>query len=231
MLSVHHLANSRSQRVVWLLEELGLEYDIVEHRREPGSRVAPGSLRKIHPLGKAPVLCDGDVTIAETGAIFEYVLERHGNGRLEPARGTPERIQYIYWQHFAEASLMPYLAMKLLFAGIENAVPFFVRPAIRLLTRAVNAGYMDRNLVAEIDFIEQHLATHEWFAGGGFTAADVLIGFMLEAVSGRFAPVAAYPNIASFVNRIRARPAYRRAMQRGGWSVADHEKYWGFLAR
>lgn len=228
-LTVHHLDNSRSQRVLWLLEELGLDYEVVLHTRASDPRQAPASLARIHPLGKAPVLCDGDLVLAETGAIFEYLMERYAAGRLQPAPGTPERLDYLYWRHFAEASLMPYLAMKLLFGGMVKRAPLIARPLLIPVARVVGALYLNPNLRREIDFIEAHLGTHAWFAGADFSAADVLIAFHLEAITGRMAPAADYPRIAAFVTRVRERPAYRRAAERGGWSPAAHDRYWAFL--
>lgn len=229
MLTVHHLENSRSQRVVWLLEELGLPYEIVVHQRPASRQEVSPTLARIHPLGKAPVLADGDVVVAETGAIVEYLMERHGGAALQPAPGTPERVQYTYWRHFSEGSFMPYLAMKLVFAGLVQQAPWPLRPVPWLISRAVGALYLNPNILAEMRFIESHLGQNTWFAGEAFSAADVLIGFPMEAVAGRMAPAAQFPNIAAFVRRIRARPAYVRAMQKGGWSDADHAAYWAVL--
>lgn len=229
MLKVHHLENSRSQRVVWLLEELELPYEIVVHSRPHDSRTSSGSLTRIHPLGKAPVLSDGNAVVAETGAIFEYLMDRHAGGRLQPGPGTPERVPYIYWRHFSEGSFMPYLAMKLVFGGLVQKSPWPVKPVTSLIARAVGTMYLDPNIRAELAYIESHLAEHAWFAGDAFSAADVLMGFPMEAVAGRMAPAKQYPNIASFVGRIRERPAYVRAMRKGGWSVEDHARYWACL--
>lgn len=230
MLYIHHLENSRSQRVIWLLEELNLEYEIINHKRLPGTRVAPASLHSVHPLAKAPVLRDKDVVLAESGAIFAYLLERYGNGLLEPVKGGAERVQYIYWIHFAEGSFMPYLAMKIVFARISQAVPFFVRPLITAVFKAVGAKYLNPNIHQEISAIEEHLNVHRWFAGDSFTAADIMMGFMLEAVAGRMAQEATHPNINRFVRAMQARPAYQQALRRGNWSAAEHQAYWQFLA-
>lgn len=229
MLTVHHLENSRSHRVIWLLEELGLDYEVVVHARSADKRESPPSLTRLHPLGKAPLLCDGEGVLAETGAIFEYLLERYGDGRLQPALTSPDRVRYLYWRHFAEATLMPYLAMKLVFAGVEQRAPWLLKPLVIPICRAVGAAYLNPNLRRALDFVEQHLAGHAWFAGAEFSAADVLIAFHLEAVAGRTAPVATHPHISAFVERVRARPAYQRAVQRGHWSAEAHAQYWGFL--
>lgn len=231
MLILHHLQNSRSQRVIWLLEELNLDYEIVMHRRDLVLRSADESLKKIHPLGKAPVLCDGDRTIAETGAIFEYVLDNYGGGLLVPPQVSPEKMFYTYWRHFSEGSLMPLLSMKIVFSRIVSGAPCFTRPLMRKIFRVVNARYLNTGLFSELDYIEQHLTQHLWFSGAEFSAADILIGFLLEAVSGRIADTTAYPKIADFVARIRARPAYQNALKRGQWSAADFNEYWTFLAK
>jgi glutathione S-transferase len=230
VLYIHHLQNSRSQRVIWLLEELGLEYEIIVHKRVAGSRLAPESLRRIHPLAKAPVICDKEVVLAETGAVFQYLLETYGNGSLEPQRGTEDRLRYIYWNHFAEGSFMPYLAMKLVFARIVREAPFFTRPILGPVFKLVGANYLNPNIHLEINTIENHLQSHEWFAGSEFSAADVMMGFMLEAIAGRMAPASSHPNINRFVTRIRSRTAYQRAINRGDWSSADHDKYWECLS-
>jgi glutathione S-transferase len=230
VLYVHHLENSRSQRVIWLLEELNLEYEIINHKRLPGTRVAPASLYNIHPLAKSPVLCDQEVVLAESGAIFAYLVQCYGNGLLEPIKGGAQWVQYIYWIHFAEGSFMPYLAMKLVFARIVNEAPFFVRPLIRIIFKAVGAQYLDPNIRQEINSIEEHLAVNRWFAGDAFTAADIMMGFMLEAVAGCLAHESTHPNIIRFVHAMRARQAYQQAVKRGNWSVAEHKRYWRFLA-
>src|SRR5688572_30673806 len=142
MIIVHHLNNSRSQRVLWLLEELGLPYDIVRYAREK-TGLAPKSLEAVHPLGKSPVIVDGDVTLAESGAILEYLVERHGKGRLAPAPGTPERVRYTYWMHYAEGSMMPPLLMKLVFDQIAKAkMPFMVRPVARAIADRVRRSFV-----------------------------------------------------------------------------------------
>lgn len=230
MLHIHHLENSRSQRVIWLLEELDLEYKIINHKRKPGTRTAPESLRAIHPLAKAPVLCDNEVVLAETGAIFAYLLERYGNGRFMPGKETAARVQYIYWIHFAEGSFMPYLAMKLVFARIVEQVPFFVRPLIQFIFQSVWAKYLNPNIRLEIDAIEEHLSSHEWFAGCEFSAADIMMGFMLEAIAGRMAHGAHHPNIMRFLNAMHTRAAYQQAAKKGNWSVSEHGCYWKCLA-
>lgn len=216
MIVVHHLNNSRSQRVLWLLEELGLPYDVKRYEREK-TGLAPAALRQVHPLGKSPVIQDGDATLAESGAILEYLVERHGNGRLRPAAGTPEQRRYTYWLHFAEGSAMPPLLMKLIFDRLEGPqVPFLIRPVARALARQVKRSVVTPNLERNLDFMEGELARGPWFAGDEFTAADIQMSFPLEAAVARGGLDASRPKLMDFLARIHARPAYQRALERGG---------------
>jgi glutathione S-transferase len=172
VLTLHHLESSRSHRILWLLEELGVPYEITRYPRDPKTSLAPPELRQIHPLGKSPVITDGDVTIAESGAIIEYLVERYGKGALIPPPGSPERLRYTYWLHFAEGTAMPPLVMKLVFNRIETGpMPFFARPIARRIARKVKAGFIDPNLDRIVAYIESELGHHGWFAGDEFTAA------------------------------------------------------------
>ena len=217
MIVVHHLNNSRSQRVLWLLEELDLVYDIKRYQRDPKTLLAPPALREVHPLGKSPVLADGDVTLAESGAILEYLVERHGGGRLRPPLGTPERVRYTYWLHFAEGSAMPPLVMKLVFDRIEKGpMPFFVRPIARRIAGRVKQGFIEPNIARQLDYMEAELERRPWFAGGEFSAADIQMSFPLEAAAARGGLDARRPRLMDWLARIHAREAYRRALERGG---------------
>jgi glutathione S-transferase len=217
MLTVHHLENSRSQRLLWLLEELEVPYRIERYARDPRTLQAPPALKQVHPLGKAPVITDGDVTVAESGAIMEYVLERYGRGRLAPPAGTPARRRFTYWLHYAEGSLMPLLVMKLVFAQVEKArAPFFVRPLMRAIVRNVNRAWLDRELRLHLGYLEAELAHGPWFAGEELTAADVQMSFPVEAAFARAEPGAAYPRLRAWLDRVQARPAWRRALDQGG---------------
>ena len=216
MLTVHHLENSRSLRILWLLEELGISYEIRSYKRDPKTSLAPPELLRVHPLGKSPVITDGDLTLAESGAIVEYLVERHGGGALVPPPGTPERLRYTYWLHFAEGSAMPPLVMKLVFNRIEHApMPFFARPIARGIAQKVRRDFIDPNLARIVQHIEAQLAPSGWFAGEAFTAADIQMSFPVEAAAAR-AGGKDMPNMARFLERIHARPAYRRALERGG---------------
>jgi len=217
MIIVHHLNNSRSQRILWLLEELGLEYEIKKYQRDPKTMLAPPELKAVHPLGKSPVISDGDTVVAESGAIVEYLVERYGNGRLVPAAGTPEKLKYTYFLHFAEGSAMSPLLMKLVFDRVENGpMPFFARPIARAIARKVKDGFINPNIRAQLDYLEAELAARPWFAGQEFSAADIQMSFPLEAATARGGLGAQYPKLLGFVQRIHARPAYQRALTRGG---------------
>jgi len=217
MIVVHHLNNSRSQRVLWLLEELGLEYEVRRYQRDAKTMLAPPELRAVHPLGKSPVIEDGGQTLAESGAIVEYLAERYGDGRLVPAAGTPERMRYRYWMHFAEGTAQPPLLLKLLFDRIETApMPFFVRPIARTIAQRAKGGYVQPNIDRNLDFMEGELAARDWFAGPDFTAADVQMSFPVEAARARGGLDERHPRLMDFLARIHARPAYLRAVERGG---------------
>ena len=221
MITVHHLNNSRSQRVLWLLEELGVPYEVKRYQRDAQTMLAPPELRAVHPLGKSPVITDGDNTIAESGAIVEYIVERYGNGRLVPPAGTPEKLRYTYWLHFAEGSAMPPLVMKLIFNRVRTApMPFFVKPIARGIADKVMSGFVQPNIDRQLAFMESELKDRDWFAGDAFSAADVMMSFPLEAAATRTKDgggfSASYPRLADFLARIHARPAYRRALERGG---------------
>jgi len=217
MITVHHLNNSRSQRVLWLLEELGLPYEIKKYQRDAQTMLAPPELRKVHPLGKSPVITDGEATLAESGAIIEYLLERYGNGRFVPAAGTPERLRCRYWLHFAEGSAMPPLLLKLIFERLKvTKMPFFAKPVARGIANKVLGTMVDPNLKRQLDFMEAELGRSEWFAGAEFSAADIQMSFPVEASAQRAGLDASRPKLMAFLKRIHARPAYQRALERGG---------------
>ena len=217
MITVHHLNNSRSQRVLWLLEELGMPYEIAKYERDAKTMLAPASLMKVHPLGKSPVITDDGVTVAESGAIIEYLIERYGNGRLAPAVGTPERLRWRYWLHFAEGTAMSPLLLKLIFDRIpQSPMPFFAKPIARGICARVLAVMVEPNLKRQLDFMEAELGKSEWFAGNEFSAADIQMSFPVEASAQRAGLDASRPRLMAFLKRIHARPGYRRALERGG---------------
>jgi len=217
MITVHHLNNSRSQRILWLLEELGVPYEIRHYQRNSDTMRAPPELKSVHPLGKSPVVTDGDITVAETGAIIEYLLDTYGEGRLRPAAGTEEWRRYNYWMHFAEGTLMPPLVMRLIFDRLAAApMPWFARPIARGLVAKVRESYIDPANTSHFDYLEAELARSEWFAGAEFSAADVQMSFPLEAGSVRIGLGPTRARTAAFLERIHSRAAYRRALERGG---------------
>ncbi|MGZ5194678.1 MAG: glutathione S-transferase family protein [Ramlibacter sp.] len=217
MIVVHHLNNSRSQRVLWLLEELEVPYELKRYQRDPVTSLAPPELRAVHPLGKSPVITDGELTLAESGAILEYLVERYGNGALVPASGTPERLRYRYWMHYAEGSLMPPLLMKLLFDRIEKApMPFLARPVARAIANRGRQGLVMPQIDRHLDYLEGELGKSEWFAGDALTAADIQMSFPLEAARVRGGLGPSRPRLMNFLERIHARPAYQRGLERGG---------------
>ena len=217
MIVVHHLNNSRSQRVLWLLEELGLDYEIVRYQRDPKTMLAPPELRAVHPLGKSPVITDNGVVVAESGAIVEYLVETYGNGRLVPPAGSAERRRWTYFLHFAEGSAMAPLLMKLVFDRVESSpAPFFVKPIARGIAQKVKGSYILPQIEAQLTYLENELATSPWFAGAEFSAADIQMSFPLEAAAARGGLDASRPRLTDFLKRIHARPAFQRAIERGG---------------
>jgi glutathione S-transferase len=216
VLTVHHLNNSRSQRVLWLLEELSAPYTVLRYERDPKTLRAPEALRRIHPLGKSPVITEGEETIAESGAITEYLIERYGAGRLRPPPGSAAHARYRYWLHYAEGSAMPPLLLKLVFLRIPRApAPWYARPIIRGLAGSVQARFVDPELRGHARYWEDALAAHPWFAGEEFSAADIQMSFPMEVIAARL-PEALGERSRAFLERIHARPAYQRALKAGG---------------
>lgn len=217
MITVHHLNNSRSQRVLWLLEELGVPYEVKRYERDAKTMLAPPALLAVHPLGKSPVIVDGAVTVAESGAVVEYLMDRYGAGRLIPAAGTPERLRYTYWLHYAEGSGMPPLLLKLVFDRLANApAPWPISVIARRIAGTVQNSFIGPQLKRHLDYMEAELTAHPWFAGNAFTAADVQMSFPLEAAKSRAGLNVSRPQLWDFLERIHAREAYKRALERGG---------------
>ena len=217
MLTLHHLDHSRSQRVLWLLEELELPYDIKLYTRDRQTMLGPAELKKVHPLGKSPVITDGELTLAESAAILEYLLDRYGSGRLAPPVGSPEHLRFRYWMHYAEGSAMPPLLLKLVFDRVASGpMPFFVRPVARAIANGANKAFIGPQLKLHLDYMESELGKSLWFAGDEFSAADIQMSFPLEAAQSRAGLDASRPRLSAFLQRIRERPAYQRAIARGG---------------
>ena len=216
MITVHHLNDSRSQRVLWLLEEMGLPYEVKRYQRDPKTMLAPPELKAIHPLGKSPVLDDGDARLAETGAIIEYLLETHPESGLRPAHGTEAARRFTYWLHYAEGSAMTPLLLKLIFTAIPKRTPFLARGVARGISKAMNANMIDPQLAAHTAYWEAELTRSAWFAGDAFSAADIMMSFPVEAAGSRMGYGADKPRLKAFLEAIHARPAYQRALERGG---------------
>ena len=220
MLVVHHLNNSRSQRVLWLLEELELPYEVKRYARDAVTMLAPPELKAVHPLGKSPVLTDGGLTLAETGLIVEYLCDRYGEGRLAPAKSagvdSAERLRWLYWLHYAEGSIMPLLLQKLVFDALPRRSPALMRPLVQSIANRAEQGFGGPQLKLHLDYLEGELAATGWFAGPAFSAADVIMSFPLEAAASRVGYGADRPNLQGFLKRIHDRPAYQRALERGG---------------
>ena len=217
MIVVHHLNNSRSQRVLWLLEELGVPYEVKRYQRDAKTMLAPPELRQVHPLGKSPVITDDGITVAESGAITEYLLDTYGDGRLRPAAGTEQRRRFTYWLHYAEGSAMPPLLLSLIFSRLpKSPMPFFIKPIVKGISQKARRGFIDPQLKSHLVFMEAELSKRSWFAGDEFTAADIQMSFPVEGLAARGGLDATSPALWSWLQRIHARPAYRKAVEVGG---------------
>lgn len=216
MIIVHHLENSRSQRILWFLEELGVPYRVQRYARDKTTLLAPPELKKIHPLGKSPVIVDGDLALAESGAIIEYLQEVYDEqGHFKP-NDFHARQQYRYWLHYAEGSLMPLLVMKLVFSRLGHPpIPWLIRPVAGAIGRGVQKEYLDKQIATHRIYLEQHLNHSPWFAGNQFSAADIQMSFPLEAMAAR-GGLEGCPSLQGYLQRVHARPAYQRALQQGG---------------
>jgi len=202
MIVVHHLNDSRSQRILWLLEELGLPYEIKPYQRDAQTRLAPPELKKVHPLGKSPVITDGNRTIIESGAIIDYVIRRHGKGRLQPAPETPEYDEYVQWMHYAEGSAMLPLMLNLYTTRLGDAAAP-LKPRI------------DGEIANHLAYIDGALKGRQFLLGDALTGADIQMSFVGE-VAGAFGKRAQYPNLDAWTKRLHERPAFKKALDRGG---------------
>jgi glutathione S-transferase len=217
MLIVHHLENSRSQRILWLLEELGLDYEIKKYKRDPVTSLAPPELASLHPLGKAPMITDGEITIAESGAIIEYLVRKYDDGQLRPDPDSPAGLSYTYWLHYAEGTFMPLMILSLIISRIETApMPFFAKPIAKGIVAKIRGGYLDANVKRNLDFMEASLTSSAWFCGEKITAADIQMSFAIEAAAVRTNLESDYPQLAAYLTRIQERPAYQTALEKGG---------------
>ncbi|WP_075182922.1 glutathione S-transferase family protein [Pantoea sp. 1.19] len=219
MITVHHLEKSRSHRILWLLEELEVPYQLKVYQRE-GSMLAPESLKKIHPLGKSPVITDDNRVVAESGAILEYLAQYHDADDRLTLADPDAQLQCRYWLHYAEGSLMPLLVMKLVFSRLSKPpVPLVMRPIGKLFATGINKGFLHKQLATHQRFIEAHLSRHPWFAGEHFSIADVQMSFPLLALTQR-GPADSLPAIRAWLKKVEARPAWQRALDKGGPPLA-----------
>lgn len=216
MITVHHLADSRSQRVLWLLEELGLDYEVVRYERDAKTYLAPDSLKRVHPLGKSPVITDARHTIAETGLIVDYLVREHGHGALAPAPDSEVHWTYQYWLHYAEGSLMPPLLLQLVFDSVQTRAPMLARPVARAISSQVMKQFVRPQQRLHFGFLEERLSQGTWFVGETFSAADIMLSFPIEAAATRGVLNEQHPRLRDFIQRIQARDGYQRALERGG---------------
>jgi glutathione S-transferase len=221
MIIVHHLENSRSQRILWMLEELGLDYEIKHYKRDSETMLAPAELKAVHPLGKSPVITDEGKVIAETGAIIEYLSEKAG--KLAPEAGTDEYLRYRYWLHFGEGSAMTPLLLKLVFDILPTKpMPFFVRPIAKGISKGALKNFVTPQINAHLNYLEAELGKNDWFVGDDITGADIMLSFPLEAIAGRGGLGKKRKNLKAFLKRIHGRDAYKRALEKGGeYSILD----------
>lgn len=215
MIIVHYLENSRAHRILWLLEELDLPYEVKTYKRGSDMR-APQSLKQVHPLGKSPVIEDAGKIYAESGAIIEYLIDTYGQGRFRPEKGTDEYRRYVYWLHYAEGSAMPLLLLKLLFSRLPGQMPFFLKPVAGMISKGVSAKLIDPQLTDHLAYWEAELSGQGYFAGAELTGADIAMSFPVEAAMSRADGIGAKPSIRRYLEAIRARPAYQRALEKGG---------------
>ena len=217
MSTVHHLENSRSHRILWLLEELGVEYEIKQYQRDPETKLAPQSLKDIHPLGKAPVISDDDIVVAESGAITEYLMSKYSDGKLGPGDDPATQRAYSYYMHYAEGTVMPLMIVGLLMSRIESAkLPFFIKPIAKGITGKVRENYLNPNLSSNLAFMESTLSQSKWFTGDSLTAADIQMSFIAEGLNVNLDLDNDFPNLARFLKQCRDSEGYQRAEARGG---------------
>ncbi len=216
MITVHHLENSQSIRILWLLEELGMDYNIKHYERNKRTSLASPEFKKLHPVGTSPIITDGELVLPETNAIIQYILDRVGDHGLVPEVGSPERISYLYWLHAAQGSIVPLMYMQLVIGRLAVRVPFFLKPMMRKVVAKTNQSFLNPKLNNFLSLIEQHLSQHTWFAGETFTVADIVMGYCMEVAVVRSGMDSRYPNAQRFLTQMRERPAYKMALEKNG---------------
>lgn len=228
-LHLHHLEESRSFRIIWLLEELDVPYQLTKYERHHG--LAPKSLQQVHPMGKAPILQDGHNTLIESANIIEYLIDHYDQGATTPADdrvsamvmnkkfrpdyGSEAYEQYRYWLHFTESSLMPLLIIRLIFATMINKSPIGIKQVAKLLKSGTEKSYLTHSLNAQLNLLDGHLANNEWLAGRQFTGADIQLEFAINALAKANGLAAKYANIHNWLKKCQARPAYHKAIEKG----------------
>ena len=216
MFTVHHLEGSRSHRIIWLLEELGVDYEIKRYKRDRKSGLAPAAMKKIHPLGKSPILTHGEKAIAESAVILEYILDHAPDHKLRPKPGTDDYLRYRYWLHAAEGSFMPLLVMQLIFKRTTEApVPRLIRPITKQVAKQVGRSYINPGLKSLLTYVESELTEADWLSGSSFGAADIQMSYALEAVAVN-SGLGSFANIKSYLEKLRKRPAYQASIEKSG---------------
>jgi len=216
MITLHYLENSRAQRILWLLEELQLDYKLALYHRNKITMLAPSELKAIHPLGKSPILTDGDLVLIESAAIIDYLIDTYAKGKLKPKAKTQEYLNYQQFMHYAEASLMPFLLLSLIFNKIKDSpMPFFAKPIAKLIANKTLTSFVAPNIATHLEFLENHLADNTWFAGEKMSGADFMMSFPIEGAASRLGYEENYPNLKRYIDQIHALPSYQRALDKG----------------
>lgn len=218
MITVHHLEYSQSFRILWLMEALDVPYEVKLYERDKITRLAPDSYKAVSPLGTAPVITDGDVTLSESNAIMDYILDKHENEHLRPKAGSPERVPYLFWYHAAQGSMMPLLLFHTVFNTLKTRVPFFIKPIIVPVLGQAEKAFLKPRMKAILDKAEADLSDRPWFAGNHLSAADIVMSYGMEACQNAGFITDAFPNCQAWVERIHADPAFQRAMEKDGKS-------------
>ncbi len=216
MITLHYLETSRAQRVLWLLEELGVEYEIKHYYRDKSTQLAPAALKEVHPLGKSPVITDGETCVAESAAIVEYLIEKYGGGKFIPVGDEQAMLKYREFMHYAEGTIMPFLVFTLIFNKIKEApMPFFIKPIAKMIANKTLQGFVTPNVIGNLNYLEKEIATTGWFAGTSITGADIMMSFPLEAAATRTNLKTDYPNLSQYLETIHQRPSYKQAIEKG----------------
>ncbi len=217
MITIHHLEYSQSFRLLWLMEELGAEYELKLYARDKTTRLAPADYKAVSPLGTAPVITDGNITLSETNAIMDYILDKYDTEhRLRPAAGTPERVPYLFWFHAAQGSMMPLLLFRAIFGMIKRRTPGLLRPMITKILGKAEAGFVAPRMSAVLAQAEKDLENRPWFAGQTVTAADIVMSYGMEAAAANGMITQDYPNCLAWVKRMHEHPTFIAAMEKDG---------------